>query len=191
MPKEIEIKFRVENVRALARKLRASGFRLSTPRTHEMNTLYDLPGGVLRNRRELLRIRKYGSIWTLTHKSGKKIGRHSSRIELETEVADGKTLDAILHALGYSPSFRYEKFRSEWVEGKREGRGVIVVDETPIGNFCEIEGPPRWIDATAKKLGVTPEDYITKNYATLFAEWKTETKSTTTEMMFRAERSKR
>jgi len=29
------------------------------------------------------------------------------------------------------------------------------LDETPIGNFCEIEGAPRWIDATAKKLGVT------------------------------------
>jgi len=145
MPKEIEIKFRVTGVRALTRKLRAAGFRLRTPRTHEMNTLYDLPGGILRNRKELLRIRKYGSIWTITHKSGKKIGRHSSRIELETEVTDGKTLDAIVRALGYSPSFRYEKFRAEWIDGKatkKAGKGVIVVDETPIGNFCETEGPP-------------------------------------------------
>jgi len=182
MPKEIEIKFRVTDVSALTRQLRAAGFHRCTPRTHEMNTLYDLPGDVLRNRKELLRIRKYGSTWTLTHKSGKKIGRHSSRIELETEVADGKTLDAILHALGYSPSFRYEKFRSEWVDAQ----GQIVVDETPIGNFCEIEGPPRWIDATAKKLDVSPKDYITKNYATLFAEWKREANSPADEMTFTA-----
>ena len=189
MPKEIEIKFRVTGVRALTRKLRAAGFRLRTPRTHEMNTLYDLPGGILRNRKELLRIRKYGSTWTLTHKSGKKIGRHSSRIELETKVTDGKTLDAIVRALGYSPSFRYEKLRAEWIDGKatkKAGKGVIVVDETPIGNFCEIEGPPRWIDATAKRLGVKPEDYITKNYATLFAEWKDATKSSAKEMTFTA-----
>jgi adenylate cyclase, class 2 len=189
MPKEIEIKFRVQDLRALTRKLRAAGFHLLTPRTHEMNTLYDLPGEKLRKRRELLRIRKYGSEWTLTHKSGKKTGRHSSRVELETKIADGKMLDAILRALGYAPSFRYEKFRAEWIEGKakdKKSKGVIVVDETPIDNFCEIEGPPRWIDAAAKKLGVSHEDYITKNYATLFAEWKIKTGSIAQEMIFRA-----
>lgn len=187
MPREIEIKFRVENLRVLVRKLRGAGFRLVTPRTHEMNTLYDLPGQVLRKRKELLRLRKYGSVWTLTHKSGAKRARHSSRIELETGVADGKQMDAILRALGYSPSFRYEKFRSEWVEEKKQGdKGKVVMDETPIGNFCEIEGPPRWIDATAKKLGVKSADYITKNYATLFAEWRETTKSSAEEMTFKA-----
>jgi len=182
MGKEIEIKFRVESLRALARKLRAASFRLKTPRTHEMNTLYDLPGEVLRRRRELLRLREYGSSWTFTHKSGSRVGRHSSRRELETKVSDGKRMDAILHALGYSPSFRYEKLRAEWTDGK----GQVVVDHTPIGDFCEIEGRPRWIDSTAKKLGVSREDYITKNYATLFAEWKESTKSTAQEMTFSA-----
>jgi adenylate cyclase class 2 len=180
MPQEIEIKFRVADLHALARKLRAAGFRLVTPRTHEMNTLYDLPGEILRNRKELLRLRKYGPVWTLTHKSGTKRARHSSRLELETKVADGKKLDLILHALGYAPSFRYEKFRAEWSDGK----GQVVVDETPIGNFCEIEGPSRWIDATAKKLEVNAGDYITKNYATLFSDWKRETESSAKEMTF-------
>jgi adenylate cyclase, class 2 len=180
--KEIEIKFRVADVRALARKLRAAGFRLVTPRTHELNTLYDLPGEVLRARKELLRIRKYGSEWTLTHKAKGKVGKHSSRVETETHVSDGKKMDAILRALGYAPSFRYEKFRAEWSDGK----GQVVVDETPIGNFCEIEGAPRWIDAAAKKLGVNESDYITKNYATLFLEWKAETTSAAEEMTFEA-----
>ena len=147
-----------------------------------MNSLYDLPGEVLRARKELLRLRKYGSDWTLTHKSGGQKARHSSRIELETEVADGKKMDAILRGLGYAPTFRYEKFRAEWSDRK----GQIVVDETPIGNFCEIEGPPRWIDATAKKLEVSPESYITKNYATLFTDWKQETHSPANEMTFKA-----
>jgi adenylate cyclase class 2 len=182
MNREIEIKFQVADLRGLARKLRAAGFRIETPRTHEMNTLYDLPGEVLRARKELLRLRKYGSEWTLTHKSGKKIGRHSNRQELETAVDDGKQMELILRALGYSPSFRYEKFRVEWTDGK----GQVVVDETPIGNFCEIEGAPRWIDATAKKLGVTAEDYITENYAGLFLEWKERNKSRAEEMTFKA-----
>src|SRR5260370_24286468 len=158
--KEVEIKFRVENLRSLARQVRAARFGIVTARTHEMNTLYDLPGEVLRGRKELLRLRKYGADWTLTHKSRKKTGRHSSREELETGVLDGKKMDAILRALEYAPSFRYEKFRAEWTDGK----GQVVVDETPIGNFCEIEGPPRWIDATAKKLGGTERDFITKSY---------------------------
>jgi adenylate cyclase class 2 len=153
-----------------------------TSRTHEINTLYDLPGGELRARKELLRLRKYGVAWTLTHKSGTKRGRHSSRVELETNVAEGRQMDAILRALGYAPSFRYEKFRAEWTDGK----GQVVVDETPIGNFCEIEGPPRWIDATADKLSVSPADYITKNYATLFLDWKIATKSSAREMTFPA-----
>ncbi len=182
MPKEVEIKFRVKDLRALSHRLQASGFRLITRRTHEINTLYDLPGEVLRKGNQLLRIRKYGSEWTLTYKRGTVRGRHSSRLELETKVTDGRRLDTILRALGYSPSFRYEKFRAEWADEK----GHIVVDETPIGNFCEIEGPPRWIDATAKKLEVKREDYITKNYATLFSDWKRETKSQAEEMTFHA-----
>ena len=186
MPQEVEIKFRVEDVRALARKLREAGFRLKTKRTHEVNTLYDLPGGVLRANKQLLRIRKYGTKWTITHKSGTVRDRHSSREELETVVADGEAMDAIFRALGYSPSFRYEKFRAEWSDGK----GHVVIDETPIGNFCEIEGPATWIDRTAKKLGVKEKDYITKNYATLFAEWKQQNKSKAEDMTFNAIRKK-
>lgn len=185
--REIEIKFRVADVRALARKLRSAGFQLATPRKHETNTLYDLPGEVLRKRKQLLRLRKYGSEWTLTHKSGKKSGRHSSREELETPVTDGREMELILRTLGYAPSFRYEKFRAEWTDGK----GQVVIDETPIGNFCEIEGAPRWIDSTAKKLGVSEADYITKNYAGLFSDWKARIKSTASEMTFEAVRKPR
>ena len=180
--KEIEIKFRIDNVRDLNRRLRKSGFRLITPRTYEINTLYDLPDKSLRRRGELLRLRKYGSEWILTHKAKGKAGRHKTRVETETKVADGAKMDAILRALGFAPTFRYEKFRAEWADKK----GQVVVDETPIGNFCEIEGPARWIDTTAKKLEVNRQEYITKNYATLFAEWKEETGNRAREMTFNA-----
>jgi len=186
--KEIEIKFRVVDVRDLVRLLRAAKFRLVTPRTHEMNTLYDLPGQPLRERGDLLRLRKYGKGWVLTHKSKGKAGRHKSRVELETKVEDGQKMEAILHALGFKPSFRYEKFRAEW----SEGNGHVVVDETPIGHFGEIEGPARWIDRTAQTLGIRQKDYITDTYAELFFSWKRRTHSSAMEMTFRAvkERSK-
>jgi len=182
MNRETEIKFRVDNLRTLERKLRAAGFRNKTARAREMNTLYDLPGQVLRKKKELLRLRQYGEDWKITHKSQGKTGKHSSRQELETKVSDGKKMDAILRALGYQPSFRYEKFRAEWTDGK----GDVVLDETPIGNFCEIEGPSRWIDRTAKTIGTTPKQYITKNYAGLFQDWLRESGSKAKEMTFAA-----
>lgn len=181
-PKEVEIKFRVDSPRTVTGRLRQIGFRLVTPRTHEINTLYDLPGDPLRKHGELLRLRKYGSEWKLTHKSKGKTGRHKSRVENETAITDGPAMEAILLALRYRPSFRYEKMRSEWTDGK----GHVVIDETPIGQFGEIEGPARWIDRTAKFLGVDPSDYITDTYAGLFLSWKRQTRSPATEMTFRA-----
>jgi adenylate cyclase class 2 len=183
---EIEIKFRVDDVRALNRWLRQSGFRLLTPRTHEINTLYDLPGQPLRKRGELLRLRRYGSEWLLTHKAKGKVGHHKTRVETETKVADGAKMEAILRALGFAPTFRYEKFRAEWSDGK----GHVVVDETPIGNLGEIEGPSRWIDRTARALQVRPSDYITATYSDLFFQWKKQTGSPADEMTFKAIRDK-
>src|ERR1700693_6329013 len=81
MSKEIEIKFRAADLRGLGRKLRAAEFRRTTPRTHETNTLYDLPGEVLRGRKELLRIRKYGSALRLNQKSKRKGGRQRKSVE--------------------------------------------------------------------------------------------------------------
>src|SRR6476619_1990173 len=96
--KEIEIKFRVDDLRALARRLRAAGFRQITPRTHEMNSLYDLPGQPLRRRGELLRLRRYGKEWLLTHKAKGAAGRHKMREETETSLSDGRKMNAILRA---------------------------------------------------------------------------------------------
>jgi adenylate cyclase class 2 len=180
--KEIEIKFRVMDLRALTRRLRTAKFRLITPRTHEMNALYDLRGQPLRKAGDLLRLRKYGKEWLLTHKSKGTVGRHKVRVELETKVSDGPKMGAILRALNFQPTFRYEKFRAEWADGK----GHVVIDETPIGVFGEIEGPARWIDHTAKSLGIRPADYLTDTYAGLFFAWKRRTRSSANEMTFQA-----
>jgi len=179
---EIEIKFRVEDLGNLSRDLQNAKFRVVTERTHEANTLYDLPDKTLRRRGELLRLRRYGSIWTLTHKSKGKSGPYKVRTELETKIADGEKMNAILHALGYTESFLYEKFRTEW----NDGSGHVVVDETPIGNFAEIEGPAEWIDRTAHILSVASGDYITQSYAELFSEWKRENRSNAENMLFSA-----
>lgn len=187
MPKEVEIKFAVDDLAGLRRRLRAAGFREVTPRTHEMNVLYDFGAGTLRARGELLRLRKYGAAWTVTHKARATARRHKSRVETETRVADGRALERVFAALGLRESFRYEKYRSEWTDG----RGHVVLDETPIGDFAEVEGTPRWIDATAKRLGVAARDYITQSYAELFAAWQRRTRNSPSAMTFAAVRRAR
>jgi adenylate cyclase class 2 len=186
MSTEVEIKFLIRDLKELSRKLRAAGFRITARRAHERNALYDLPGQVLRKRGELLRLRKYGKRWWLTHKGRGTAGRHKSRTETETPVADGERMDSILRALGFEPTFRYEKFRTGWSDGK----GHVLVDETPIGNVGEIEGAPGWIDRTARALGVSEHDYITDSYVGLFLTWKARTGSPAEEMTFQAVRRK-
>ena len=180
--KEVEIKFLIHDRRQLERKLKQAGFRQVTASTHEVNTLYDLPGSPLRRQGALLRLRQYGTQWVLTHKAKGVAGRHKSRVETETLVSDGKKMHAILNALGFRPSFRYEKYRAEWTDGT----GHVVLDETPVGDFGEIEGPARWIDRTAKLVGIASADYNTKSYAEVFFDWKRRTKSSASEMTFEA-----
>ncbi len=187
MPKEVEIKFRIENLPALTQALNRAGFKRRTRSTHEVNSLYDLAGQKLRKRGEVLRLRKYGDTWVLTHKTKGKgrhqtTTRHKVRVELETQVQNGLQMDSILRALGFEPTFCYEKYRAEWSDGK----GHVVLDETPLGNFGEIEGPPRWIDQTARALGIAPAAYVTKTYAELFFDWKRASRSQASGMLFRA-----
>ena len=169
---ETEIKFRVAEIGALVLRLRESGFNLDTPRAFESNVLYDTPNRDMRARTEILRLRSYAGRWTVTHKrlpdSGLGEDRHKHRVETETEVSNGDALGEIFRALGLVAAFRYEKWRSEW----SDGIGHCVIDETPIGDYAELEGPAEWIDQVAPRLGIESSDYITLSYGRLFEQWR-------------------
>jgi len=190
MPIETEIKFRVADLAALAGQLPSAGFRLQTPRSFESNVLYDTPDRQMRARTEILRIRSYAGRWTLTFKSLPPSGpspeasdlRHKHRIETETGVADGNALAEVFLALGLVAAFRYEKWRTEWTDGE----GHCVVDETPVGNYAELEGPSDWIDRTAARLGVNPSQYVTLSYGRLFEAWREEHASSANDLTFAA-----
>jgi adenylate cyclase class 2 len=176
MPIETEIKFRVDDLADLARRLQAAGFTLHTPRAFESNVLYDTPDRQMRARTEILRIRSYAGRWTVTHKrlpdSGLGEDRHKHRLETETEVADGAAIEQIFLSLGLVAAFRYEKWRAEWTDGE----GHCVVDETPIGAYAELEGSAAWIDRAAARLGVDAAQYLTLSYGRLFEQWRAEHK---------------
>ena len=188
---EIEVKLRVEDPAALRRRLARLKLRPARAgRVHEHNTLFDTPQGGLAQHGQLLRIRKEdlagkprtarGAV--LTYKgpavpgagqpqAGK--GRYKIREELEAAVADPERLRLILERLGLRGWFRYEKYRTSyrppailgWATGLQ-----VELDETPIGVFLELEGPPEAIDRAAALLGYNPTDYITKSYLVLYLD---------------------
>src|ERR1700747_1295354 len=100
---EIEIKLRVPDLDSFIARVRDLGLKQVTARTHEMNALFDLPGRPLRAKGDLLRLRKYGDTWLLTHKAKSKNdeGPHKIRVETETRVEDGEKMEAILVALQF------------------------------------------------------------------------------------------
>ena len=163
---EVEIKLRVAGASIARRLLRVSDFRVVKRRVLEDNWVLDTPGQTLRRAGSLLRVRQAGKAGTLTYKAPASSGRHKSREEFEIEISDARAAARILEHLGFRPSFRYQKYRTEYaLPGVR---GVVMLDETPVGCYLEIEGAPRWIDRTARRLGFREADYITTSYAGLY-----------------------
>ena len=102
------------------------------------------------------------------------------REELETPVADGRTLLGILERAGFTVVFRYEKYREEF--GLDDV--IVAIDETPIGTFLELEGAATGIAALAARLDRTPTDYVVDSYRTLFLRSRARNDSASEHMVF-------
>lgn len=163
---ETEIKLHLPDVAFGRRILRRGGFRVSRRRTFEANLVFDRPDGRIRSSGGLLRLRQSGRESYLTYKGPAEAGKHKSREELETVVDRFDLTELIFSRLGFTTVFRYEKYRTEF--RRPRSAGLIMLDETPIGVFLELEGPADWIDATALQLGFSQTDYITSSYGSLY-----------------------
>ena len=182
---ETELKFAVDDIKAFHADVLRLGLELKTPRTFEGNTLFDTPDRQLRSKRQILRLREYGPKFVVTHKRLKDPdatdGRYKVRIETETEVEDRDAMAEVFCQLGFGPAFRYEKFRTEW---DAEGGGHLVLDETPIGTWAELEGDPTWIESMVAELKVPAEKLSVESYGMLFLQWKKDTGSPAENLTF-------
>ncbi len=170
--RETEIKLEVRDPRELRRRLRKFGFDTVRARHFERNLLFDFPDRRLRRAQCLLRLRWVGREALLTFKGAPlRNSRYKVRREIETTVEAGAGLVEIFRALGLREVFRYEKYRTVLaLSSRKRGGAELVYDETPVGDYLELEGPRRWIDRVASRLGYGPNDYITLSYATLYLE---------------------
>jgi adenylate cyclase, class 2 len=200
MARETEIKLRIGDLGALQLKLKRLGARVvagTGGRVHEHNVIFDTPEGGLAKHGQLLRIRiekphdgrkKAGQAGSkrvkLTFKQPVAAapgtdepmagsGRYKIREEFELEVSEPEILGRIFHGLGMNGWFQYEKYRTTYqLPGSRKwAKGLLIeLDETPIGAFVELEGPPGAIDRAADELGYSKRDFVLRNYLSLYVE---------------------
>ena len=166
---ETEIKLRLPHaLTEIRRTLKRNGFRVARRRAFESNVLFDSPAHKLGQQDKLIRIRRVASRGELTYKgpSERRTHKYKKRPEIEIDLSNPEALVEIFEQVGFDPVFRYEKFRT--VYSKPPSKGKVMLDETPIGNFLEIEGSPAWIDRIARALGFSHGDYITRSYGYLF-----------------------
>lgn len=162
---ESEIKLRTAGAEPARQALARLGAALVRSRHFEDNVLFDDAHASLRARGSLLRLRRTSKGGVLTFKGPRRIVEGvKTREEIEASSSEPDALQAIVESLGLHPVFHYQKYRETYGWGDVE----IVVDETPVGTFLELEGPLDAIHAAAAALGYGPADYITDSYAGLF-----------------------
>lgn len=163
---ETEVKVSVASLPPWRGQLIALGAERCAPRLLERNRVFDTPGGALRNGGVLLRLRRYGARNVLTVKTPVpgSASVYKVRDETEIDVPDFAVMEKMLLAIGFRACFTYEKFR----EGFRLDGAQVLLDETPIGCFIEIEGTPPAIDRVAARLGFSRDDYVRDSYHRLF-----------------------
>ncbi len=169
---EIEIKIRIHNIGTVRETIHTQDFYLVEHNSLEHNIVFDTKERRLKKNKCLLRLRRKNNKYILTFKRPPikplKSKKYKVREETEVEVADFENTKAIIQALGFDVFFIYEKYRE--VYKRKNGNVKIMMDQTPMGDFIEIEGSAEEIDQVASALGFTRRDYITANYYTLFRE---------------------
>ncbi len=166
---EIEIKLRADRPEKLVDRAHALSFVCISSRTHEYNIVFDTPGQELAGRNVLLRLRRWGENCLITLKRPAPEQENYQRFKVRREtniiVDDFDNTVVLFSTLGFTPSFRYEKYRSAY----RSPEGLLLtLDETPIGCFIELEGVPDQIDRYVVALGYDSSDVICQSYRSLF-----------------------
>ncbi len=180
-PEEVEVKLPASDLEEIRRRLRDHGATLETERHEEANDLYDDSQGRLFGAGCALRLRRVAGESRLTFKGPARFERGiRTREERETTIGDPAEAEAILERLGLTRRFRYEKWREEW----RIHGCAVALDETPIGNFVEIEGDPPAIRRAVASLALDFASAIPYSYAHLYALRRQENPGLPRDMVF-------
>jgi adenylate cyclase class 2 len=155
-------------------RLRRAGFelKLARPRHFEDNWLLDFPDRSLWRQGAALRVRSIDGEGLVTYKGTVRAGASSQvkvREEIESKIAEPARVIALFERLGFHRSFRYQKYRTIYSLALDEGKMVVEFDETPMGNFIEIEGDEAAIVRVLEAAGFSADEIIRESYPELQA----------------------
>ena len=162
MPIETEVKIKIDAVEPVKQRLLEIKAELYKKRALEQDVFFDNKRK-LEKSDQLLRLRDN---ILLTYKGPKTLKQMKVRQEIEVMIDNKNNLVQIFEKLGYIPSGKKEKYRESYVFGMTK----ICVDETPMGNFIEIEGTKKSVITAAEKLGFSKKQFIAKTYNALWDE---------------------
>jgi adenylate cyclase class 2 len=164
-PVETEVKLRLPDAKSGRALLRSAGAEKVRDRHFEDNWLFDDAARSLTAQGKVLRVRRTDTGAVLTYKGLQRVEEGiKAREEVEQPLADADAFRLILTEIGFKPLRRYQKYREIYRWGGLE----IVLDETPIGVFLELEGAIAEIHTCAAELGFSREDYISESYMGIF-----------------------
>ncbi len=175
MSTETEIKLKIKDREDFRRRLDVLAPVLLSGRHLEDNHLLDYPDGRVRAQYCMVRVRAAGEDSSMTFKGpARPAGVFKVREELETPVGDPAAALAIFAKLGMQVWFRYQKYREEYeVGGGAAGNEVVrlALDETPVGDYVEIEGPEPAIRRVAAALGFDEAEFLRDSYYSLYLKF--------------------
>ena len=178
---ETEVKIRIESTEDFIGRVVSHGAERASERSLEDNILFDFPDDSLQLARCMLRVRSVAGRGVLTYKGAPLPDvMFKSREELETNVENPETAVEIFGRIGLRQRFRYQKYRQEFIFADVH----IAVDETPIGNYAELEGTEDGILSLAKKLDIAESRFIRLSYHALYLDYCREREITPQSMVF-------
>ncbi len=167
---EIEVKLSCDDLDHFRRA--GLDLKLESPRHFEDNWLLDSADGKLLSAGAALRIRFVNGHGLITYKGIVEESARSPlkvREEIECETSDPASLIILFERLGFHRSFRYQKYRTIYsllIDGEEI---EVVFDETPMGNFIEIEGDETRVLRALEAAHFTTTDFIRESYPELQA----------------------
>lgn len=163
--KEIEVKFLINDLNSIERKLIDLKAALLHTQHLEQNYRFDTIDGKLTSESKVLRIRKDRDNWITYKAPGSLNDGIRSRQEIEFQISDIEAARSMLECLGFRIFQTYEKYRTVYILDDTK----IMVDELPMGNFIEIEGDEvQNLKKIAAELNLQWERRIDRSYLSIF-----------------------
>jgi adenylate cyclase, class 2 len=167
---EIEVKLACDTLDRLQRA--NLDLQIVAVRHFEDNWLLDSKDQELFKQGAALRVRSVDNKGVLTYKGVVHDSETSIlkvREEIESAVDAPEKVVELFERLGFHRSFRYQKYRTVYNLAGADKSLTVTFDETPMGNFIEIEGDEDDVLQTLQVAGFSADEIIRESYPELQA----------------------